>query len=137
MIQRFILRLLRLFEAFRQLEQERAVLQATSDQKNQEAIWHATEAAGLRDELISWKDRVSVLEARLEDSHQKELEAREVLTDFIAQQKWGKTIFGRAPELPSQPSEAASPIYGRRHGRSLVREKNKQFLLSFQEADNK
>lgn len=89
----------------------------------------ASEArARAEDEATYWRDKVDAVEDELTESHKRELEVREMMTDFIAQQRWGMSIFHRGPQLPADPPETA-PIPTRRvQARHLVNQKNRERL---------
>lgn len=89
------------------------------------------------------QDRVRLLEAQLEyerDSRRRaEAEAREStrkLTDFLAQQMFGRPIYGEAPTLPEKPFVNPEPITPRRRqARDIVREAEEEFERQLKNAN--
>ncbi len=128
MLEGILLWFLRLFPRFRALESRNAQLEA-----------EIREAASARvraeDEAVYWRQHSDELERRLEDSHKREIEVREMMADFIAQQRWGITVFRRGPQLPpDSPTPAPIPT-SRVQARHLVNLKNKERLRQLLERE--
>ncbi len=121
MLEGFLLWFLRLFPRYREAEMELDDLSA----KLREA---ADARVRAEDESIYWRQRADDLEEQLLESHKREIEVREMITDFISQQRWGIKVFSRAPQLPAEPATPA-PIPTRRvQARHLVNRMNRERL---------
>lgn len=119
---------LRLFPRYRVLESRNAQLEA-----------EIREAASARvraeDEAIYWRQHSDELEARLEDSHKREIEVREMMADFLAQQRWGISVFRKAPQIPAE-SATPEPVPTRRvQARHKVNQLNRDRLRQLLERE--
>lgn len=75
-----------------------------------------------------WQAKALDLEKRLEEAHRSEVESRELVADFLAQQRYGFGVYHRAPQIPAESSDAAVVPPMRVQARRIVREHNRHFL---------
>jgi septal ring factor EnvC (AmiA/AmiB activator) len=116
-----LIRFLRLFAPYRILEAEI---------KNLSNLLNETAAARAKaqDDVIYWRERAEELDRRLQQSHANEIEAREIVADFISQQRFGFGVFNRAPQLPRESLEVQPIPPARIQARRLTRERNREVL---------
>ncbi len=121
MFEGILLWFLRLFPRYREVEDRVFDLGA----KLREAAEARVRA---EDESIYWRQKADDQETQLVASHKRELEVREMITDFISQQRWGISVFNRAPQLPAEPATPA-PVPNRRvQARHIVNQMNRDRL---------
>lgn len=98
-----ILRLLRLFSAFRALEQDRDATVLELRDALQEA---STEKLLLQDRLQASEESVSKLWTMVDDAQKRAYRAMEMQINFAVQQRFGITPYPEATQLPESHGPA-------------------------------
>lgn len=109
---------LRWFSAFSAME---SLLLATAQERNRMA-----------EELAEAHARNRNLLDRVAESHTSEIQATRKFVDFVAQQKFGRSVFDVAAEIPVPPESMKPITITKRHAEDLARELNDKFFASLE-----
>lgn len=139
--------ILRLFPYVQGLE--RSVAQASADLMGQTTLAKELETslAHCRLELAQarallakseadaeyWRHRSDVLDGKLDTAVAETRNSVEVVADWVALSRFGRTIYGKAPALPERRPEEMKPIPKHRvQARAVVQEQERQYARDMQ-----
>jgi hypothetical protein len=112
---------LRLFSAYRAMESE--MLSAVAERNR------------LVDDLKTERERFDAMLGRVDSAYQGNIDATRKVADFVAQTRYGRSVFDQVSELPVPPSEMKPILVGKPQASELAAAKEREFFANLRKPE--